>query len=87
MPCVAFYRGTSPIVDDLSWEVLAVALGADGAWEGPCTSARAAFARTRWPLRAAFRPGASSESSQAERAPTTLAFTPFCDNAVWSLQW
>lgn len=42
MSRVAFYRherDDSPIVDDPSWEELAGVLGADGAWEGPCTLA------------------------------------------------
>lgn len=42
MPRVAFYRherDDQPIVGDPSWEELVGILGADGAWEGPCTLA------------------------------------------------
>lgn len=42
MPQIAFYRherDEQPIVESPSWEELADALGAGGAWEGPCTLA------------------------------------------------
>jgi len=42
---VAFYRherDDSPIIDDPSWQDLTGVLGADGAWEGPCTLANCA---------------------------------------------